>query len=61
LIIIAVAIAFGRGEIAVLVAVILNDVGGLFAIILGRLALFRLFAGSTHVREFLRYRLLTSI
>jgi hypothetical protein len=62
LIIIAVAIAFGCREIAILLVVILNDFGRrLFAAIPGRLVLFRLFAGSTHVREFLRYRLLTSI
>jgi hypothetical protein len=51
LIVIAVAIAFGRRKIAVLLVVILNDFGRrLFATILGRLALFGLLAGSTHVR-----------
>jgi hypothetical protein len=51
LIVIAVTIAFGRRKIAVLVLVILNGLGRrLFAAILGRLALFGLLAGSTHIR-----------
>jgi hypothetical protein len=51
LIIIAMAITFGRRKIAILVVVILNDFGRrYFAAIPGRLALFGLLAGSTHMR-----------